>query len=213
MRKKIISILLAGTLLLGVAGCANTGDESGEDKEVVLTGEMVPVASFNEVNLAMSEFSDYAWVGDTFIYLKNEWWSEDEMLKSTLCRVSATGNEEPEVLYENQVGEPSLIRFTIDDDGNMYWLERFYHDGNENHYQVRKVDENLQEQYCYTLDENAFELENFLAYVNDVYVDCDGNLVITDVNNQVYFLDAEGKFMGKDVLGLSTIDNFVNARE
>lgn len=212
MKKKGVLILLSVLLMLAAVGCGDR-EENGAEREVVLTGELVPTAEFVQISLPLEEFDDYVWSKDTVYYLQNEWLQEEGTLKSSLYRASVTGSEAPELIYENDVDTPPVIRFTMDAEGNMYWLERFYNDGNDNHYQIRKMDKDLEEQYCYTLDEKEFWLDDFSVYVCGMETDDNGNLIVWDISKNIYLLDADGHYLGKDEIKTMNTSKVVNAGE
>lgn len=212
MKEKGVLILLSVLLMLAAVGCGNR-EENGAEWEVVLTGELVPTAEFAQISLPLEEFDDYVWNKDTVYYLQNEWLQEEGTLKSSLYRASVTGSEAPKLIYENEVDTPPVIRFTMDVEGNMYWLERFYNDGNDNHYQIRKIDKDLEEKYCYTLDEKEFRLDDFSVYVCGMETDDNGNLIVWDISKNIYLLDADGHYLGKDEIKTMNTSKVVNAGE
>ena len=100
LRKRLGCMLFAGALMLGMAGCGDSGEpDSEENKEITLIGEMVPVANFQEVRFDLSSLDQYEWQGDYLIYLNREWVKERGMSRDTLYQAKLDGTGAPEALY------------------------------------------------------------------------------------------------------------------
>lgn len=199
MPKRFLWILPVIILLLGAGGCGSA-EETEENKEIVLTGEMVPTASFQEVKQDLNSLSRYVWQGSSILYLESIWDKEREISMDTLYRVNTDGTGVPEALYTGISENHSILCFTLGQDGSFYFLEREKQGDASTALYLRKLDKDFREIYLQALDGEEFEpLSQSYHSFSGMYADHSGNILITDYGSKVYFFNAEGEYVGTDI--------------
>ncbi|MDE5589646.1 MAG: hypothetical protein K2J60_10990 [Acetatifactor sp.] len=69
LQRCVTCFLLMVALLLGAIGCGSSKDpEEQENKEIILTGEMIPVAAYRKIKLNLSNLDYFEWQDDKLIY-------------------------------------------------------------------------------------------------------------------------------------------------
>ncbi|MCM1212974.1 MAG: extracellular solute-binding protein [Lachnospiraceae bacterium] len=212
LHKRIGCLLLAGFLMLGITGCGGAdgsgSTENTEDagnREIALTGEMVPVANFQEVKSDLSKLEHYVWQGESLIYLERVW--DHGMSQGTLYQVNLDGTGSPEALYKGISEEHSILDFGMGQDGCFYFLERKSEEDGTGTLYLRKMDGDLQEVWLQELEHGDFHTAaQSMAYFSDMHVDIEGRLLLTDHDDRGYFFDAEGRYMGCDAIQVSQGD-------
>ncbi len=201
MPKRFLWILPIIILLLGAGGCGSpkeTGEE--ENKEIVLTGEMVPMASYQAVKQDLNSLSGYVWQGSSILYLESTWDKEREISMTTLYRVNADGTGVPEALYTGISENHSILCFALGQDGSFYLLEREKEGDASAALYLRKLDKDFREIYLQALDSEEFRpLSQTYHSFSGMYVDYSGNVLMTDYDNKVYLFNAEGEYVGTDI--------------
>lgn len=199
MPKRFLWILPVIILLLGAEGCGSA-EETEENKEIVLTGEMVPAASFQEVKQDLNSLSRYVWQGSSILYLESIWDKEREISMDTLYRVNTDGTGVPEALYTGISENHSILCFTLGQDGSFYFLEREKQGDASTALYLRKLDKDFREIYLQALDGEEFgPLSQSYHSFSEMYADHSGNILITDYGSKVYFFNAEGEYVGTDI--------------
>lgn len=199
MPKRFLWILPVIILLLGAEGCGSA-EETEENKEIVLTGEMVPAASFQEVKQDLNSLSRYVWQGSSILYLESIWDKEREISMDTLYRVNTDGTGVPEALYTGISENHSILCFTLGQDGSFYFLEREKQGDASTALYLRKLDKDFREIYLQALDGEEFgPLSQSYHSFSEMYADHSGNILITDYGSKVYFFNAEGEYVGMDI--------------
>lgn len=203
--KRLGSLLLAGAFLLGTAGCGEAeGQGREEDKAPVITGEMVPVANYQEVKFDLSNLNHYEWRGDQLIYLESEWDKERNMSHGTLYQVNLDGTGAPEALYTGISEDHSLLYFVMGQDGSFLVLERKNEGGDTGTLYLRKLDADFQEIWLQEVEEEELQAATrTFGFFSDMYVDGEGNLLLTSYDDVGYFFDAEGRYTGCDSIQVS----------
>lgn len=202
LRKRFGCLFLAGILLLGTVGCgASEEPDSGGNQGSVLTGEMVPVAEYQEVKYDLSSLDHYEWQGDHLLYLESVWNEERKITLSTLYQVNTDGTGVPEALYTGTGDGYSVWHFTLGADDSLYFLERKREENGIGYY-LRKLDSDFQEVYLQSLEEVFGQAEagqpNVPVSISGMYADNSGNLLMIDYSGKAYFFDREGKYIGCD---------------
>lgn len=208
-------MLSVGVLALGMAGCGASGEtDNGESREIVLTGEMIPMAEYQEVRLDLSSLEQYEWQGEHFLYLEQSWNKEREMLEGTLFRVNVDGTGVPEALYSGASDMRSVLGFALGRDRSLFFLERQEENGT-NAYYLCKLDENMQEVYQQEIEDDEFlQLARERFPVSRMYADEQGNLVVLNDGGKASLFDQEGRFLGISVMEAPEyIHRFVDAGE
>lgn len=200
IRRRFGCLLLAGIFLLGTAGCGTAKEpQEEEDKELVLTGEMVPTASFQEVKFNLGNLSKFVWQDDHLLYLESTWDKERQIAQTTLYQVNQDGTGTPEALYTGISEDYSILQFTVGREGSFYFLERKMEENGAASLYLRKLGSGLQEVYLQAVQGEEFgTLAQSYHSFSDMHVDSNGNLLLEGVNNRGYFFDTEGRYTGSD---------------
>lgn len=198
MRKRVWSLLLVLVMIPGLVGCGNGegAERQTQPEHIEPTGIMVPVADYQDVGVTLSDANlPFSWCGDSFVFLQREWDKEAGMNLCTLWRAPADGMSEPEVFYESTTEQPSIWCFTTDGEENIYTLD-WVPLGTDRTWSLHKYDRDMQELQGQELDSGDFPVR--LNYVNDILVDCQGNVVLLDyVNTRVYLFDSQLQYLGQ----------------
>ena len=213
MRKKIFSFILIVTMIItGFTSCGSTEQQNGtEQKEIVLTGELEPVATFYDINLPFYDADlEFEWCEDDFVYLEKEWNKEAGLNICTMHRVAADGSGQPVQIYQSTTDDLSIWNFTMDDAGNFYTLSwRPVEESRE--YMLCKYDGNMQEIMCVKIETLTVKE---LGLVQEMWIDCTGRVILADWDSNVYFFDENLNFQWKETLRADFFDmNFVDAGE
>ena len=217
-RRLICYILIVAMLITSFSGCGASGDnqDANKSEEIVLTGELAPVASFYDINLPFYDLNiDFVWQGDDFVYMEKEW---DRELRKNICtisRVPADGSGEAVQIYQSTAEEPSIWNFTMDDEGNFYTLSWVPLESEElvKQFTMRKYDADMKEIMCVEPDSEQVSTTELNA-THDMYIDDAGHIVLADYENHAYFFDEELNFLWKEKLLNNFYDmNFVDAGE
>lgn len=203
--KRLGCLLLAGAFLLGITGCSGRKEpdsaENAGNKEIVLTGEMVPVARYQEVKFDLSSLEQYVWQGDCLIYLEREWDKDRKMFHNTLYRANLDGTGVPEALYGGISEDYSVLDFVMGQDDSFYFLERENKEDGTGVLYLRKMDAGFQESYLRMVEGEDLEAAGqSFVFFSDMFADNEGNLLLTDYDGGGYFFDAEGGYIGCDAL-------------
>lgn len=212
--KRLGCMLLAGVLMLEMAGCGDSGEtDSEESKEIVLTGEMVPVANCQEIRFDLNSLNNYEWQGDHLIYLDSVWDKERDMSTGTLYQVNLDGTGAPEAVYTGISEDCSILEFVLGEDGFFYVLERKREEDGTGTLYLRKTDSDFQEIYLRVIeDKDLQQATDSFGFFSDMYTDGKGNILLTDYDGQGYFFDADGSYIGNDIIGV-TQGGMINAGE
>lgn len=197
-----VGFLLLGAFLLGMSGCGVSEEPKEEEKtEIVLTGEMIPVADYQEIGLDLSQLEQYAWQGDNLIYLESVWSDEKRRQQGTLYRAAADGTGAPEMLYQGISEEDIVLGFAAGRDNALFFLEQRKSENGEAEYYLRKLDSNLQEVYLTALDHEDFQqYQQSILSPSGMYADSEGNLILWDYEGKAYLFDASGQYLGSDII-------------
>lgn len=198
LQRRMECFLLCGALLLGTIGCGSSKDsEEQENTEIILTGEMIPVAAYREIKLDLSNLDYFEWQNDKLIYLEKEWSAEQGKMLTTLYRAAADGTGIPEELYTGNSEEYFIWSFALGRDDSLYFLERAATEDGSPLFCLRKLDNNLQEVYLTVLDHSDFSGNTLLDC--SIFVDESGSLLLLDYYGNIYFFDPAGQYMGSEL--------------
>lgn len=205
LQRRLGCMLLTAALLLGITGCGDAKEpDAGENKEIVLTGEMVPVANFQEIKSDLGRLQDYVWQGDRLIYLEKVWDQAREMSHGTLYQVNLDGTGSPEALYQGISEDYSILDFDRGQDGCFYFLELKHETDGTGTLYLRKMDSDFQEVWLQAVEHEDFHAatQSFASF-SDMHADREGNILLTDYDGRGYFFDSEGQYMGCDEIRIS----------
>lgn len=210
LQRCITCFLLIGALLLGTIGCGSSKDpEEQENKEIILTGEMIPVAAYREIKLDLSNLDYFEWQDDKLLYVEKEWSAEQGKMLTTLYRAAADGTGIPEELYTGSSEEYFILSFALGRDDSLYFLEKAATEDGSALYCLRKLDSNLQEVYLTVLDHSDFS-GNSLTNIS-IYIDESGSLLLMGYDGIVYFFDPAGQYMGSEMSSQLAYGSFIDA--
>ncbi|MDE7114147.1 MAG: extracellular solute-binding protein, partial [Acetatifactor sp.] len=198
--KRLGCLLLTGSLLWGMTGCGDSKEpDREENKEIVFTEEMVPVANFQEVKFDLRGLEDYVWQGDRLIYLEKVWDRDRDMSHGTLYQVNIDGTGTPEALYKGISEDHAILEFDMGQDGFFYFLERKSETGGTGTLYLRKLDSDFQEVWLQEVEhEDFYTATQSFGFFSDMHVDIEGNILLTNYDGQGYFFDKEGQYTGYD---------------
>ncbi|MBQ8279322.1 MAG: extracellular solute-binding protein [Roseburia sp.] len=201
-------------IITNLIGCGS-GDEQIDsgNKEIALTGELAPVASFYDINLPLYDNNlKFEWCGDHFVYLEREWNKELGYNTCTLYKVPADSSGEAIQIHQSTTEDFGVWNYTMDEVGNLYALS-WKRVGETKEFRLCKYDVNMQEILCVEPDTEQLSIEE-LGVIQEMYVDNAGRVILADWESNLYFFDENLNFVWKETLGADFYElNFVDAGE
>lgn len=178
--------------------------------------QLVPVAEIIDFSIpSLSKNVSYT-IADTYLLQENGIVYVDGG-KHYLCKIFLDEMDATEKIYETASGVLFISLFTLGCDKNWYVLEYEQIDAGERQYYLKKLDLDFQEICSYSLNIQDSDMDGGESvFDNLVSMEADdaGNIVLCDIENNLYLFDKEGKYLGTDAPRSSVLNGgIVNAGE